>query len=147
MRWTEVSVPVQTRVTAWVSSAVVGVAMYFVFVSMLKAAPALEREEVRGKIEAIMARALAAPTKLSAEEAKAAVAESRATSSVLWALHKREADLDQTCRAKRFWAALIGLVAGGGCFALCSVYWLGRGVREAAVPELSAGGRRSSEAA
>ena len=147
MRWPEVSVPVRKRVTAWISSVVVGMAMYFVFVSVLTAAPARERDEVRGKIEAIMARALAAPTKLSLEDAKPAAAESRATSSLLGALHKREAGLGQACRAKRFWAVLIGLVAGGGCFGLCSVYWVGRGVKEAAVPEPRAVGRRSPEAA
>ena len=43
----ETGVPIQKRAAAWVSSIAVGMAMYFVFGSILTAAPVRERERVR----------------------------------------------------------------------------------------------------
>lgn len=127
----ETGVPIQKRATAWVSSVVVGMAMYFVFGSILTVAPAREREQVRRNIEALMAEAISPPTATPPAELQAAMAMTRATSASLIALSRREGELDQTFASRRAWAALIGLVACVGCFALCSAYWLGRGAREA----------------
>ena len=124
MAGTRALVPVQKRIIAWVSAAVLGLALYLAFVSILTAAPAREREKVRGHVAALVARALATPREVPAGDLKASMAETRTWASLLGALQKREAELSQACRAKRFWATLIGLVAGGGCFALCSVYWI-----------------------
>ena len=130
---TRANVPIQKRATVWISSVVTGLAMYFVFVSIFTITPARERDKVRGKTAGLMAQSLATPRKASAEEVKVSMSESRARTSVLGALQKWENELSQACRAKRFWAVIIGLVAGGGCFALGSVYWVTRGAKEAVV--------------
>lgn len=126
----EASVPIQKRMAAWVSSVVVGMAAYLVFASVLTAGPDREREQVRGEIEALMAQVIAPSTETPAAEIKASMAAARARSASIVALSRREGALDQKIANKRAWAALIGLVACVGCFALCSAYWLGRGARE-----------------
>lgn len=133
------AVPVRQRAVAWASSVVVGVAMLFVFEAVLRVAPAREFRKILGEMAAIPSQTSAAPVKASSEEAKAAMAEHRATVSALHALYQGKAKLEQECRTKRFLAALIGLVASVGCFALCSVYWARRGAKEAALSGSSAG--------
>jgi len=120
-------VPIQKRVIAWISSVVIGLAMYFAFASVLTAGPTRERMKVRGKIDALMAEATAPPTATSPAAMKATMALARARLATLVAFSRREGELRQSLVNKRSWAMLIGLVASVGCFALCSVYWLRRG--------------------
>lgn len=104
----------------------IGVAMYFVFGPLMTVGLERERMENQGRIEALVTESLGRSSKVSKEEASAILGKARATVSHLWALHKRSVEIHQEVRAKRFWAVVIGLVAGAGCFALCSVHWAGR---------------------
>lgn len=125
------AVPIRKRTIAWVSSVVLGVAMYSVFEPILTAAPARETIRIRGEIAAIIPQRATAPAKSSLEQVRAEVAELRATISALHALYQSKAELEAEFKVRRFSATVIGLVAGVGCFTLCGVYWLGRGASEA----------------
>ena len=135
---TKGTVPLGKRIAAWLSSIVVGVAMYVVFGTVLTVAPARDELMIRGEIAAIPKRLPPVPAKVSPEEAREAVAQHRATAATLLALYHEKAGLEAECIRARFWAAMIGIVAGVGSFALCSVYWLRRGAEEAAASEESA---------
>ena len=125
------AVPIRKRTIAWVSSVVLGVAMYFVFEAILTVTPAREAIRIQGEIAAIIPHRAMAPAKSSLEQVQAEVAELRATISAFHTLYQSKAELEAEFKAGRFWAMMIGLVAGVGCFALCSVYWLRRGAGEA----------------
>ena len=97
----------------------------------MTAGPVRERDRVKGRIDALMAEAIALPRATTPEEIEAAMADARARSSCIKVFSRREGELDQTLTNRRAWAALIGLVACVGSFALCAAYWLGRGAKEA----------------
>ena len=126
MEWTNSDVPVGKRAIAWGASVVLGAAMYVVFGALLAAGPRSERAQVQGKIDAILAATLAVPEKVTKEELAIVQARSRATSSYLWDLHHRDEGLRREISSREAWAAVVGLVAGAGCFALCSVSWIKR---------------------
>ena len=124
--------PIRQRATAWASSIVVGVAMYSVFGAVLTVGLAREVVRIQGQIAGVVMQPATRPAKSSPEQARAEMAELRATVSVVHGLYQLKAELVSQCRARRFWTAMIALTAGVGCFALCSVYWRRRGAKLAA---------------
>jgi hypothetical protein len=129
VEWTKSDVPVAKRVSAWGASLVLGGAMYVVFGVLLTVGLKREKEDVRGKIDSILAATLAKPKKVAKEELAFVQTMFRATSSYLWNLHYRNEMLRHEIRSKRAWAAVIGLIACMGCLALCIVSSVGCGGR------------------
>ena len=95
------AVPIRKRTIAWVSSVVVGVAMYFVFEAILTAAPVREAIRIRGELAAIVPQRTMAPAKSSLEQVRAEVAELRATISALHALFQIKAELETEFKVGR----------------------------------------------
>jgi len=125
------------RMAAWTASFIIGVSVYIVCSALFTSAPARERADVRGRIEAFLAGAGRGKGSASREEGRHALAEGRAALSLLGALQEREAELMREQKGRRIWALMAAFVAAGGCFALCTARWWGASLGSRISPDAS----------